>query len=358
MRDRPIRVLPLVGGPAQRGNLHGSRYGDEIREFADARIELSRFGSGLTRPEVLDLAAECLPAHHAYAPDLYEEMESIAAASGLTPAEAVVLGGYTDFIDTVRAHAASGPMADNCTAVLVPDERADGAGFLAQTWDMDITATPHVVMLRIEPDDGPAALVFSTVGCLGQIGMNEAGISVGINNLTAADGKIGVTWPFVVRKALQQQDLAAAVQCVMEADLAGGHNYLLFDRQGRGVSIEAMPSTRQIIPLADSALVHTNHCLTEAAQGVEGDRLAHLQDSSVRRLDEAAEMLDVASVDVPALMQLLRHESSICRRPAPPENYESCGAAIMRPATGEFWACWGIPADNEFEHFSTAAIRT
>jgi isopenicillin-N N-acyltransferase like protein len=78
---------------------------------------------------------------------------------------------------------------DTCTAVIIPDGRAAGAGFLAQTWDMHASATPHVVMLDTVPDPGPAALVFSTVGCLGQIGMNEAGIAIGINNLTAADGR-------------------------------------------------------------------------------------------------------------------------------------------------------------------------
>ena len=27
---------------------------------------------------------------------------------------------------------------------------------------------------------------------------------------------------------------------------------------------------------------------------------------------------------------------------------ESSGAAVMRPKTGEFWACWGRPAENEY----------
>jgi hypothetical protein len=31
---------------------------------------------------------------------------------------------------------------------------------------------------------------------------------------------------------------------------------------------------------------------------------------------------------------------------------ESSGAAIMRPATGDFWAVWGLPPENEYEHFT------
>ena len=91
---------------------------------------------------------------------------------------------------------------DDCTAFIVPDHRAGGAGFYGQTWDMHDTATEHVVLLRVAPTEGPSALVFTTVGALGQIGMNELGVCLGINNLTATDGVAGVTWPQVVRSAL------------------------------------------------------------------------------------------------------------------------------------------------------------
>jgi isopenicillin-N N-acyltransferase-like protein len=76
------------------------------------------------------------------------------------------------------------------------------------------------------------------------MGMNEAGIGVGINNLTSY-GKAGVTWPFVVRKALEQTDLDDAVSAVLDADLAGGHNFLVMGPDGVGVNIEAMPNHKR-----------------------------------------------------------------------------------------------------------------
>ena len=51
------------------------------------------------------------------------------------------------------------------------------------------------------------------------------------------------------------------------------------------------------------------------------------------------------------LIALTRDDVAICTRPKPPMHVESCGAAIMCPATGDFWSVWGIPADNEYEHF-------
>ena len=107
---------------------------------------------------------------------------------------------------------------------------------------MHDSATEHVVLLRIQPVDGPAALVFTTTGCVGQIGMNEAGVCVGINNLVATDGCPGVMWTSVVRDALLQDSAAAARDAILAADLAGAHSFLVFDASGEGHMVEAFPT--------------------------------------------------------------------------------------------------------------------
>lgn len=352
MKGSPIRVTSVTGSPSEMGRAHGAEHADEIRAYADDRIALSAEGTDWGRDRIIGLADDMLESHERYDEMLYEEMVSLADAADLSPAEAVIVGGYTDFIDAVRAVAAGSANEDDCTAVIVPDGLADGAGFLAQTWDMHASATPHVIMLDVAPDRGPRSLVFTTVGTLGQIGMNEAGICIGINNLTASDGGIGVTWPFVVRKALRQTDLDSAIACITDARLAGGHNFLVFDASGRGASIEAMPTATHVETLGSDPLVHTNHCLAPSTRAVEGERPDDLNESSILRIRQAPELLEHLPVTAESLMALTRDERSICRHPEPPWNYESCGAAIMRPATGDFWACWGIPSENEFERFS------
>lgn len=350
-------MVELAGGPAERGAAHGVAFASDIGTYAEERIRLSANGSWsgrrITRDEVVALSEEMLPVHRRYAPDLYEEMLAMAEAASITPAEAVIVGGFTDFVDAVRARGATGmPEEDDCTAVIVPDEEADGSGFLAQTWDMHDTATEHVIMLRIVPDSGPKALVFTTVGCLGQIGMNSAGIAVGVNNLAAADGGVAVTWPFVVRKVLQQETIDDALETVMTAPLAGGHNYLLFDADGHGYNVEAMPTRRSIEQLDGVPLVHTNHALSPSTREVEAHRPADLMVSSEQRLAKAEEILKERPITVDVLISLTREPDAICRRSEPPYNNESSGAVIMRPATSEVWACWGVPADNEFERLT------
>ena len=344
------------------GDAHGRAHAEEIRRYAHERVTLVAQGlwSGgpLERGAVLELADACLPAQEAFSPSLHAEMLAMADAAGITPAEAVVVGGFTDFVDTVRAVSdGTHPpetVEDDCTAFVVPDSRAEGAGFVGQTWDMHDAATDHVVLARLRPDTGPDALVFTTVGCLGQIGMNSAGVCVGINNLTGNDGRFGVMWPTVIREMLAQETAPEALDVLRRADLAGAHNYLILDADGRGFNVEAMPSARPVQTLAAEPTVHTNHVTQPAAFPFEGERFSELMANSRRRLEMAKAMLagDSRPVDPERLMEVTREPSAICRRPDAKYRVESSGAVIMRPRTGDFWACWGQPAENDYEHFS------
>jgi isopenicillin-N N-acyltransferase-like protein len=355
MADRPIRVLDLAGTPEEVGRAHGQAYAGEIREYTDERVRLAGDGTwsnALPREQVLALADACLPAHEAYDADLYAEMLAMADGAGLSPAEALIVGGFTDFIDTVKAVGGDPLPEDTCTGALVPPDAGGGEPWFAQTWDMHDTATPYIVMLRTKVDGAPEALVFTTVGCIGQIGMNEHGICVGINNLTADDGKIGVTWPFVVRKALAQDNVDDALACVTEADLAGGHNFFLLDRDGKGYDVEAMPTATHVFELGTEPLVHTNHCVAEVTQAVQGPRAPVRIASTENRYARAVELLGKRPIDEESLMALTRDDEAICERSEPPYHVESCGATVMRPRTGDLWAVWGLPADNEYEHFT------
>lgn len=350
-----IRCIQLSGDAAQLGAAHGEAHAEEIRRYTRDRVTLASDGSWAGRAaqeqQVLHLADSMLSAHRHYASDLFLEMEAMAAAAGISPAEAIIVGGFTDFVDAVRDVSATAHEEDDCTAALVPETLADGPGWLAQTWDMHASATPHVVLLDIRPIGAPRAFVFSTVGCLGQIGINEAGIAVGINNLSAARGAVGVTWPFVVRKVLAQRNLEDALACVLEAPLAGAHHYLLMDSEGRGFDVEAMPQYRAVRELSSEPLIHTNHCLDAEARAYQALRPPELLDSSEARLARAGELLREPGVDLARLMALTRDSQSICQRAKPPYHIESSGAAIMRPAAGELWAVWGLPSENDYDHF-------
>lgn len=360
MSRPPIRVLDAGGSPESIGHTHGSTYAEEIRAYAHDRVELvasGRWSGGpIAKPDVLAIAESMLGAHEAFDADLYAEMCAMAAAAGISPAEAVVVGGFTDFVDTVRAVVGGDTpvsvIEDDCTATIVPDHRAGGQGFLAQTWDMHDTATDHVLLLRLRPDDAPPAIVFTTTGCVGQIGMNAAGVCVGINNLVGLDGTPGVAWTSVVRAMLKTESADAALHELLRADLAGAHNFLIFDRHGVGHNVEAMPSVRAVETLAGEPIVHTNHTLDPTTTAVQAAKESGLMDSSASRLATAQHWLADGDVDAERLFALTREPTVICQVAREPYHIESSGAAVMRPATGDFWACWGRPADNEYQYIS------
>lgn len=350
-----MRRIVLSGSAEERGRSHGESFRDEIRAYADDRVALSSSGSwsgrSASREEVLALAESMRPAHEAYSSDLNVEMEAMAAASGLTPAEAIIVGGFTDFVDALRETGSGVPEEDDCTAVLVPGSLTTGHGFLAQTWDMHDSATEHVVLLDIQPIEGPRSFVFSTVGCVGQIGINETGLSVGINNLSAARGTRGVTWPMVIREVLQQTEIDAALNRILEAPLAGAHHYLLMDAQGRGYDVEAMPQCHAVRKLEEKPLVHTNHCLDPVTRAHEAEKPTALMASSKRRLERAQVLLSAGEIGLLGLMDLTRDSEAICQVSKPPYHIESSGAAIMRPDSAELWAVSGLPSENLYEHF-------
>ncbi len=352
----PPRIVTVAGSPAEMGRAHGLACRDEIRRYTAERVALAGraawAGRPLSRAQVLELARACVAAHRDYAPELVAELDAIGATSGVTTAELIATNGFTDFVDLLHAEgdgeAATDAAEDDCTAFIVPDRMsADGRGFLGQTWDMHAGAAPYVLLLSGRPLRQPAFLSFSLAGCVGMIGMNEAGIAVGINNLLGRDGQVGVTWPFVVRKALQQSELEAALACITEARLAGAHNYLLRDRHGNGINVEAMPGHCHVTRSSGELLAHSNHCLDAETLARSRPRLAASQASSEARLARARHALAGGAV-TPQTMMALTRDAEVCVRRAPPLEMETCGAVLMQPAAGQLWALAGLPDENEY----------
>jgi isopenicillin-N N-acyltransferase-like protein len=336
-----LRVLEIFGDSSDLGRGHGAACDLMIRKYLNDRIELTTqdewSGGSPDRDLILEIAEGTLEYHERFAEEIYIEMVAMADAAGITPAEAVVVGGFTDLIDVVRSTVGKAPVEHNCTAVLNPE-----AGFFAQTWDMHASAGEFVIMLKVDPIAGPCAVVQTTAGCLGQIGMNEAGISIGINNLTSL-GRPGVTWPFVVRKVLEQTELDSAVEVVTGAELAGGHNFLLMGPDGEAVNIEAMPNGQKVTRTSTTAFVHANHCLDDRTAEEEGERLPEHVENSNMRLDMATELAN----DPEAFFE----EPLISRRVEELHDVGTCGAVIIEPGKRRMKAVWGVPGDHPWETF-------
>lgn len=367
----PLRVLELAGSHYEMGYQHGLAFYQAIHEITAERVHLCSdsawTGRNLSQKRVLELAQECLTYHQDYAPELIEQLHGMRAATGLSLPELLIANGFTDFADVVYNaldNEAPNPIYGNeCTTWLSPAHAsADGIATLAQTWDMHATATPYVVMLKGKPKHEPEFLAFTLTGCLAMIGMNSAGIAVGINNLASIDGQAGVLWTFVCRKILMQETLEDALACITEAHLAGGHNYLLLDKDGRGYNVEAMPTRTVITPLENDALVHANTCLFPETQAVQRPLSSEWYDDSRLRISRAQGFLNAPQLTPDDMMDITRNREdgrfSICSLPTAPFYSETCGAVVMRPTTGDFWGVWGLPTENPYEHFQLETLES
>ncbi len=366
MRTSGAPLLRVAGSPYEMGFAHGRAAAASVRAYAEERVALACSptwsGREATRAEVLALAGACLEVHEQRYPELAEELRGVAAGADVSPAALIVAGGFTDLVDAVAAGALGGEASrpapgdeDDCTAFLVPAERmADGAPAFGQTWDMHEGSAEHLVLLEGRPHDAPAFVVLTTAGCVGMIGMNEAGLTVGINNLTAADGRVGVTWPFVVRAMLREETVEAALAVLLDAPLCGGHNYLVMDAAGRGANVEAMPTARVVTELSSEVVAHTNHCLAPATRAVERPREPASQAESERRLERARELLGGRVLTLDDLKGVTADGRGVCRVGAPPSYVGTCGAIVARPAARELHAVAGRPGEVGYERFDLA----
>jgi isopenicillin-N N-acyltransferase like protein len=337
-----LRNLALAGSADAIGATHGLRLGQPIRAYLADRLDLAGDPYWAGRAEdsgrILEMAEATLVHHERFSEALYAEMLSMASNAGISPAEAVVVGGFTDLIDLVRAAGETGIEEDDCTGLIDATN-----GLVAQTWDMHASAGKYVYLFDIRPDDRPRLVVQTTAGCLGQIGMNEAGIAIGINNLTSI-GRPGVTWPFVVRKVLETTDLDDAVKVVVDADLAGGHNFMIMGPDGVGCNIEAMPGGNRVTRVENGSFVHTNHCLAAETKAEEGLRNPLNEANSDRRLVQGAAL----SSDLGAFFA----DADINRSAASDHDVATCGAVVMKPGSKMMDAVWGRPGSYPWEHFT------
>ena len=357
--------LPAGASPREWGRLHGESFRGEIQALAAIRVYLCTKVGGFAGHDQVTAAAKAhLPVLERYHHPLYEELLGIAEGSIVSVEEIIVANHYTALRDLdpdpQRWHAApikddpslagssagaEGLGGDGCSVIWA---ESPSGRILAQTWDMHATAIPYVMMLGVpESEDGPAARLLTVTGCLGMAGMNSERVGIAINNLFSTDATLGIVWPAMVRRALQQDTAAAARDVIAGSPIGSGHHYFVADRK-EAFAIEASGTRRKQVFAGESrAYCHTNHCLdpdiaarsTVPATSTTFDRMswleADLARAGVRDLDDAWKRL--GSED--------GWPRSVCTNMATPESPHgaaTCGAIAMNLDTGALWAQQGF----------------
>ena len=369
-----MRQLELPAGkpPREWGRIHGETFRGEVKAIAEIRAYLcTKVGGFRTRAEVHAAAAAHLPVLERYDRGLYDELVGIAEGAAVSPQDVVVANHYTDLRDLdpdpAKWHAAPrrddpeahhrGTESRGSPGAAPPGVGGDGCSViwsetptgrvLGQTWDMHATAIPYVMVLRVPASEaGPAAVLLTVTGCLGMAGMSAARVAIVINNLYSTDATLGVVWPAVVRRALQQPTAPAARDVIATSPIGSGRHYFVADRSA-AFALEASGTRRKQIFGGGVAYCHTNHCL-DADIAAHSNVPAGSTTYDRQRWLEAS-LARAAVSDLGDAWRRLGSDDgwprSVCTNMATPEaphGAATCGAIAMNLDTGEVWAQQGL----------------
>jgi hypothetical protein len=316
--DMTIQLVALEDRAFDRGLVLGTELRERIHGHVDAWLcALRETGIGEPRAYVRDFVRETnfCDAIATLTPDLLEEVRGIAEGSQL-PWDIAFALQLMDEEWAFRARRGAKPTSKCSSAAIVSRDRSTWIG---QNMDLGQYTDGFQVLLQIATDEEkPEALIFSTAGMIGLIGVNAAGIGVCVNALPQLPSRAtGLPVAFVLRKLLQTQSFDAAVALVRTIPHATNQHYLIA-APGRIGSFEASAEgLTEYCPSDSTRVLHTNHPLAAAiriatSEDFEVNSMTRLRSLTNRLGSGEAEFEEVAetlgSSDDPA--------HPVCRLPS------------------------------------------
>jgi isopenicillin-N N-acyltransferase-like protein len=359
-----IEVLELEGQGRELGRAHGEALRHKIREFSERAYEVHRQNLSLKAgPEALEAYAGAnMAASKLYAPELFEELLGIADGSGLGLEKIFFLNSFLELED-LRAPALGSrllgpPSLWGCTTFCaLPGATAENIALIGQNYDMERFYARYNVILKIRHPSGARALVYSLCGILGLNGLSSAGLGLVINKVAATDARPGVSYPFIVRKALSESRLGDAFGDVAFAARASGMLYQLASREGYGFALEVSATSYALLPFPGDLSVHTNHYLDPGLKKFESPGwLSH--GGSYVRLEVARKVLgeQIGRITPEILMEFCRnhvnHPRCVCAHGFPGQSDEAAfctiASVVMDLSAGKMLAAHGNPCRNRY----------
>ncbi len=361
-------LITVTGDPYTRGHQYGAATAALARHSIASYARLFAYRRGLDWAASQQAALEYEPLLREIAPDLLIEMQGIADGAGCALAEIIALNVRTELLAGVgvgvhhpeaaaalaRNRAAGVPQhresaisidarigddGECTTAAATPPATANGGVWLAQTWDWQGDQRAACVLLRIEHADLPPILTLTEAGMVAKIGLNGAGLAVGLNLLRSrADGqRPGMPVHVLLRQMLQTNSIADARRLVDRAPASGSSCITLASAEGEALALEITPTGVAEIGARAGLLAHANHCLDEGTAA--GECALEPTSTTRERYGRAWELLQrgAGQIDLPWLQAILRdHEGAprcICRHPDPriaavDRNESVCGVII------------------------------
>lgn len=328
------------------GRQHGAARASALRAFLnDGLCRLAHVMPTTVSMEELSPMLDGYRAAIASAtPGLAEEIRGLACGADIGADEALLLQLRREIMGYLRVGAAG-----ECTTYA---RVGSGSSLLAQTIDLNGNLDDQICVLDVSPSGGRRrALVLSFGGLLGFLGLNSAGLAVGLNLVLGGEWRPGLP-PYLATRHLL--DTAAsvdeAVSILRGLRLASSRCITLCDRE-KAVWVEVLGDQIRVTEAGEA--VHTNHFLhPDLAPYDEVNVFA--RNSSVRRLEACLDGLS----GLPHPADAEAHFALLARPPicVPDEGDirrdRTVAAVVMLPARGELHLRPGDPSRSHTRVFA------
>jgi isopenicillin-N N-acyltransferase-like protein len=306
-------VLP----PRERGVELGRRFASEVAATVASYRRL--FETLATAPFDVDLWSR--RAWHTIvrvAPEHAEEIEGIAAGSGLSTEQVASVNARTEIL--VAANPTG--RTECSTVVSLPPGRPQVA---VQTWDWYDAMGDGWFTWTIPHPDGRVVRTVTEFGMLAKVGVNDRGVAVMLNMLhhaansaAVATGEVGHPVHLLSRAILDRAaSTREAVSIASAARPSAATSLTVVDDAGDACSVELFPGGPGLVEPTDGLLVRTNHFVSDAGRdgclastiGVSTElRRDHLLETFAgRRPESAAEVVQAMHHHLP--------DGGVCRHP-------------------------------------------
>jgi isopenicillin-N N-acyltransferase like protein len=314
MAAMPFPVYRVESDSAfERGVQHGQQAREQIAATLETYRQIFRDFVRIDWSEAQTMGRSYEARIRDYDAGYAEEIAGVAAGSGFEHDEILALNARSEIALSAR-------FADGCTAFAAFGRAtADGGTVLCQNWDWRPSVRESMVVLLLEQPGKPSLTMLTEAGIIGKLGFNSAGLGVCLNAIvTDRLNTAGTPLHVVLRSILDSRTLSDAIGAVANADIACAANFLVAQRSGAAVDIEAVPGDMDVLLPEHDLLAHTNHLTSLRLTGVRCLAKQVFPDSyprlaRVRRLLEERH----GSIDVDAARAILRDHAdtpdSICR---------------------------------------------
>lgn len=347
-----IHHLKLTGtNPREWGRQQGEVLRSPIREMNAIRQGLlAGFLKSWTREKILVLCKAHAATLERRDPDLFSEALGISEASGVSVEDLMALNAYTDMRDFSAGDHAK--IEGGCSILAA---KSNSVNFAAQTWDMHASAAPYMLLLEV-PSPVPMH-VLTITGCLGLCGVNDAGLSVMINNMHCSEtNREGIVWPGLVRKMLATTSTAEATEVLSKNIPSSGHNYLIFDpKTASNIETSGLryEETSKLSESDAGYLVHTNHYVGSLKSTEIMERQSHTTHDRMAALETFIHTHPVDNVKGSQLAHSLFIEGATCAainiapEAGAPHGAATCGGIMVDHKAKRASIFAGLYRDNQ-----------